>query len=174
MIEASACLKDYVRRHKLPVRTSCDAFIAGVASYLATTGWADWLRERPKELRKHNGVELLDVAPPPSQAALQHAYFFAGGVVAADAQYAHTGSLAVVLAGSWRRMWPAEAADDWIVGTWALELGWRVACEAAGEGVGWEDDAGHPPHGLRWAFGLECGDEYFEQETDSDEINHTT
>lgn len=141
---ASPSLVRYIQRSDLPTRTACDWFIAGVASYLAANSWLSWYEERGGKLRPSE--EILDRAAPPSQEAVYAAYFFAGGLVVKDPDYGRVGSLAVVLAGAWRRMWPKEPDDDWIHGDWAAELGWMVAGEAAGEGVCWDD--AYPEHGL--------------------------
>lgn len=158
MIAASPSLVRYVERAGLTARTSCDHFIHGVASYLAVMCWLDWYENEQKKTLPARS-EILDLAAASNTAAINRAHFFAGALVAKDEEFGNVNSLAVVLAAAWRRMWPEADRDDWINGDWALELGWCIAAEAAGEGYGWEDD--HPPHGLRPPSLECCDDDYF-------------
>ena len=149
MIAASPALVRYIRRAELPTRTSCDQFIAGVASYLAVMSWLDW-QENGLKKTLQSGCEILELADIPNREAVWQAYFFAGAVTAKDPHYgSRVFSLAVVLAGAWKSMWPQADPDGWIAGTWAAELGWTLAAEADGSGTGWEDDD-NPSHGLNY------------------------
>lgn len=145
MIRCSPSLRAYIARNNLPMRTSCDAFVSGVASYLAVTSWTDWL-ENDQGRSLPGGCEILDWAAAPNAEAVHHAHYFAGGVVALDPNFGRVFSLAVVLAGAWRRLWPDAPADDWLYGDWAAELGFCLAAEADGSGMSWMDD--HDDHGL--------------------------
>jgi guanylate kinase len=161
MIRCSPSLRRYIARNELPMRTSCDAFISGVTSYLAVTSWLDWL-ENDQGRSLPGGCEVLDHAEAPSQEAVHHAFFFAGGVVAKDPTYSSACSLAVVLAAMWRRVWPDAPSDDWLYGDWAAELGFCLAAEADGSGMAWEDN--HDAHGLVYP-GLEaCSGDFFVKE----------
>ncbi len=149
MITASPSLQRYVERAGLPTRNSCDRFIAGVAAYLAVESWLDWFENTAGKTLPPR-CEILDEAEIPNEAAVHAALFFAGGVVAKDPYYGGVRSLAVTLAGAFRRMWPDADRDEWINGTWAMELGWYLAAAADGSGAGWEDDDDHPPHDLQY------------------------
>jgi len=159
MIDIPSCsLLDYIGRTELPTRTPCDWFIAGVASYLAVQSWMqDYEDGLPPQ------TEILDVAALPSEEAVRAAYFFTGKLVALDKQFGYIGSLAVVLAAAYRRMWPDEDVGTWAEGNWAGELGWYVAAETAGEGVSWTDD-GLPEHGLPYTHCPDADDSHYVKE----------
>ena len=163
-IAASPSLVRYVKRSGFTARTACDHFINGVASYLAVMSWMDWY-ERDQGASVPGGAEILDFAAAPNTAAVNRAHFFAGALVAKDEEFGRVGSLAVVLAAAWSRMWPEADRDDWINGNWALELGWYIASEACGEGYSWGDD--HPPHGLHRPA-LDCEVDYFVRPCEED------
>ncbi len=136
----------YIHRSGMEVETSCDMFVAGIASYMAATSWMEWVEEQnPRAIRP--GCEILKVAAVPSDQAVKEAYFFAGGVVAMDPTFGRPLGLPVALAAVFRRVCPDEDPDQWINGTWAAELGWCLAAEADGSGMGWGDN-GNPPHKL--------------------------
>lgn len=153
---ASPSLVRYLQRVDLPTGDACECFTSGVAAYLASESWMQDQEER--KVRHRPGQELLDIAAAPSRCAMDYAHFFAGAVVATDPNFGGTFSLAVVLAGAYRRIWPEEDPDGWLYGDWAAELGWCLAAAADGSGVSWEDNL--PSHGMRYPY-IESGDEKF-------------
>jgi guanylate kinase len=159
MTAASPSLMRYIERHALSCDRSCEMFIAGVAAYLAVESW---LHYEESERKFPPGAEILDHAPAPNERAMQYAHFFVGAVVAKDPYYGGTFSLAVTLAGVFRRVWPEEDRDLWLHGSWAAELGWCLASAADGAGVAWEDD--HEEHGLCYPSIEACCDDFFVNE----------
>jgi hypothetical protein len=153
---ASPSLVRYLIRADLPVSNSCECFTSGVTAYLASTSWLYDAETKKKKFIPQ--CELLDIAALPTQTAKDYAQRFVGALTVKDPHFGSVFSLAVVLAGAWRRMWPDRDPDDWLRGDWAAELGWYVAAEADGSGAGWSDD--HPEHELQHPS-IEASDEDF-------------
>ena len=160
---ASPALVRYLIRTDLPVSDSCECFTSGVAAYLAATSWLQYVESRATGPRPQ--CEILDLAPPPSMYAKDLSQRFVGAMVTKDTVFGITFSLAVVLAGSFRRMFPEEDPDAWLTGDWAAELGWCAASEADDAGAAWEDD--HPAHGLHYPRIEASGEEFFTNDDDT-------
>ena len=137
-------LRRYAEVTDIDLCNSCDYFIAGVTAYMAAHSWMSAREASGNPIPGQ--CEILDIAALPNRECWDRAWFFAGGLVAKDPYYGRVFSLAVTLAGVFRRVWPDEPDDDWIGGDWAAELGWYMAAEADGSGAIWTDD--NEPHGL--------------------------
>ena len=142
---ASPALVRYLIRADLPVSNSCEFFTSGVTAYLAFTSWLYGVEMKKTKFMPQ--CDILDISALPTQAAKDYAQRFVGALTVKDPHFGSVFSLAVVLAGAWRRMWPELPDDGWRRGDWPALLGWYVASEADGSGAAWSDT--HPEHALR-------------------------